>query len=130
VVGNVVTNQIKGNEGVNKIDGGLGNDVLTGGAGADIFVFSSKLSNSNIDTITDFSDDTLNLSSKVFSKLKGKTDLSDFFVVGEAKDANDFLIYDNGILYYDLDGSGSKAAVAVVALTGQPTLTLDDFLIF
>jgi Ca2+-binding RTX toxin-like protein len=129
VVGNVIANQIKGNDGVNKIDGGLGSDVLTGGAGADIFVFSSKLSNNNIDTITDFSGDKLHLSSKVFSKLKGKTDLSDFFVVGEAKDANDFLIYDNGILYYDVDGSGGKAAVAVVALTGQPTLTLNDFLI-
>lgn len=124
--GNAVSNDIKGNEGVNKIDGGLGNDVLTGGAGADIFVFSSKLSSGNIDTITDFSGDDLQLSGKIFSKLKGKTDLTDNFVLGQAGDADDFLIYDNGILYYDIDGSGDKTAVAVVALTGQPVLSISD----
>ncbi len=121
--GNSVSNDIKGNEGMNRIDGGLGSDILTGGAGKDSFVFSSKLSTSNIDVITDFNDDALLLSGKVFSKLRGATDLSSLFAIGQAQDANDFLIYDNGILYYDIDGSGLKPAVAIVALTGKPELT-------
>lgn len=56
--GNNLANTLTGNAGGNTFNGGAGNDILTGGGGNDIFWFGAG---SGTDTITDFSDDTLNL---------------------------------------------------------------------
>jgi len=51
------------------------------------------------------------------------------FVVGTAaQDADDRLIYDpvTGILYYDADGSGVGARIAVAKLGAGTTVQLDD----
>jgi hypothetical protein len=55
---------------------------------------------------------------------------ADNLVTGPAAlDANDFLVYNAGTLYYDADGSGAGAAVAIATLTGSPAIDFHDFTI-
>ena len=150
LVGNAVANTIKGNAGKNvlkglsgndKLWGGLGNDTLYGGTGKDVFVFSTKPNKkTNLDKIADFNvkDDTVWLDNKVFTKLGKGTELKPgklnkaFFTIGDkAKDTNDYLIYDNkkGALYYDVDGSGSKAAVEIAILKKGLKMSAADFMV-
>ncbi len=51
------------------------------------------------------------------------------FAVGSAADANDFLVYRDGTLFYDIDGSGQREAVALVELTGMPSLSASRILL-
>jgi serralysin len=139
LTGNTLNNVIKGNSGANKIYGGAGNDVLTGGAGRDVFMFNTKPGRwTNLDTITDFSavDDTMRLDNAIFTKLGAGTSTapltlnSAFFKLGAvAKDANDYILYDQatGYLRYDADGSGAAAAVVFAKLANKPALTHWDF---
>lgn len=132
---------LNGRGGNDVLDGGLGNDTLIGGNGADLFVFSSVLSNTNIDTLTDFnraSADKLVLDDDVFNKLgitgtsTGVALSSNKFQLGTAaNDSGDRLIYDQstGKLYYDTDGSGKAAATQFATLIDKPTLTASDFLV-
>src|SRR4029079_13974062 len=93
--------------------------MLVAFAGKDTFVFDTKPSKAAMDTISDFSvkSDSIWLDNAVFKKL-GKAGTKtkpaqlkkDFFVKGsEAKDKNDYLVYDKkkGLLSYDADGSGT-----------------------
>ena len=126
MIGNAGKNMIAAAEGDDMVFGGYGNDTLSGGSGKDKFVFDQKLGSSktdrkvNFDTVTDFrvKDDKFFLDNAVFKKLgKGALDKpsqlnKNFFTVGtQAKDKNDYLIYNKktGVLSYDADGSGSKA---------------------
>ncbi|WP_201864208.1 SdrD B-like domain-containing protein [Microvirga soli] len=126
MIGNAGKNMIAAVEGDDMVFGGYGNDTLSGGSGKDKFVFDQKLGSSttdrkvNFDTITDFKvkDDKFHLDNAVFKKLgKGSLDKpsqlnKNFFTVGtQAKDKNDYIIYNKktGVLSYDADGSGSKA---------------------
>ncbi|AWM86480.1 cadherin domain-containing protein [Microvirga sp. 17 mud 1-3] len=137
---------LKGLAGNDKLYGGAGKDVLYGGAGQDIFVFDAKFNKkTNLDKIADFNvkDDTLWLENSLFkankslyaaikkgSEAKPAKMASKFFTVGDkAKDANDFFIYDKktGVLSYDADGSGSKAAVEIATLKKGLKLTEKDF---
>ena len=126
-----------GGQGNDTLVGGLGNDSLTGGLGADRFVFDSALNDkTNLDVITDFASgvDKLVLSDKIFTKLKGDTNLGDNFVPGQtllALDANDYLYFDiqTSTLYYDADASGSKGAIAICKLVGVTTLSASDMVI-
>ena len=66
------TKALYGGIGNDSLFGGLGNDILTGGIGNDTFIFNTALNaTSNRDTITDFShsDDTIQLSKSIMSKL-------------------------------------------------------------
>lgn len=142
IIGNAGNDVIRGYAGNDKLWGGLGNDVLYGGAGKDAFVFGTKLNRkTNLDRIADFNvaDDTLWLDDAIFTKLGKGTEARPvklnkaFFTIGsKAKDTNDFLVYDNkrGVLYYDADGSGSKAAVEIAILKKDLKLTYADFAIF
>ena len=56
--GNALANTLMGNAGNNTLNGGTSNDTLTGGGGDDIFWFGAG---SGLDTITDFSNDMINL---------------------------------------------------------------------
>ncbi|HUR89407.1 MAG TPA: NF038122 family metalloprotease [Ramlibacter sp.] len=133
---------ISGGDGNDTLMGRAGNDMLTGGNGTDAFVFNVAASaSSNFDTITDFTGgvDTLQFSKAIFKGLGTLvTPLSSaqfWSGAGAVKghDADDRLIYDTntGILYYDLDGSGRGAAIAVAVLgtTTHPDLLFSDILI-
>jgi Ca2+-binding RTX toxin-like protein len=129
---------ISGGAGSDTLFGGLGNDTLTGGAGADMFVFNTKPNAAlNVDVITDFSSsngDHLQFSVKLFKGLGTLGDLSsDQFWSGvgvrTAHDATDRIIYNTstGDLYYDADGSGTRAvAILVAQLAGNPVLIYSD----
>lgn len=155
--GNDAANVLKGNGAVNTLDGaggddvlsgGIGKDILTGGAGADIFRFDSKIGAGNVDRIMDFTPedgDVLYLSDAIFLRLRaairdetggGPVEIrpGEFQAVagGKAVDAGDRIIYNtnNGALFYDPDGSGSKAPIKIAMLDGAPSLTVDDILVY
>jgi Ca2+-binding RTX toxin-like protein len=97
LTGNKQNNIIVAGDGHDNLYGGLGNDILTGGAGEDAFVFNTKLSSTNVDTITDFESgvDWLSLNKKLFNKL-AKSFTEDNLVYGDkAQDANDYLIFNS-----------------------------------
>ena len=93
----------------------------------------------NKDTITDFAKgvDKLQYSKAVFTELGavGALDTSQFvagnFTAGQ--DTSDRIVYNTstGVLYYDADGSGADAAVAValIGVAVHPTLVASDLVI-
>jgi Ca2+-binding RTX toxin-like protein len=139
IIGNDGKNTIKAGAGNDEINGGYGNDILSGGTGNDTFVFSSKFGSYksnrkvNYDQITDFSvkNDTILLENKVFTKLTktGKLNKGFFTIGSEAKDSNDYIIYDKktGVLSYDRDGSGAAKAIEFAQLKKGLALKYNDF---
>jgi serralysin len=148
LIGNLAVNVLSGLAGNDTLDGGSGNDTLTGGDGSDTFIFSSGIKgNKNIDTVKDFvhGQDKIYLGADIFSKMatavgfvSGNEPMSlakadSHYLVSAVKvkalDVNSYLLYDTktGVLSYDEDGNGKLVASNFVALTGKPTLTLDDF---
>ncbi|WP_201834135.1 Ig-like domain-containing protein [Microvirga zambiensis] len=135
-----------GGAGDDKLWGGYGNDTLWGGAGKDVFVFDGRLGTSatdrkvNFDTIKDYSvkDDSIWLDNDLFkankklyatikkgSETKPLAMASKFFTVADkAKDKDDYFVYDakKRVLYYDADGSGSKAAIEMATFTNNKAL--------
>jgi Ca2+-binding RTX toxin-like protein len=129
-IGTTQSDSLKGDGNANLLEGGLGSDVLTGGVGGDIFSFRDL----SRDTITDFNvvDDTIQLDHAVFSALAvGAVNATNFVTGTSAVDSNDYLIYNasTGALFYDLDGSGSAAAVQIALLGSNPGLTNGDFVV-
>jgi Ca2+-binding RTX toxin-like protein len=132
---------LSGENGHDTIYGSGGKDVLTGHGGKDVFVFDTRLNKrSNVDQVTDFryQDDSFYLDNKYFTKLgsgtfsKPKKFKSDMFVQNsKAKDAEDRIVYDKktGKLYYDQDGTGSKAQVQLATLTNKVKLSYQDFFV-
>jgi len=133
--------QLYGGAGNDWLYGGLGRDTLIGDGGRNVFVFDTKPYKTNVDVIWDYSvpNDAIWLDNKVFSKLGKSGSLTKpaalskaFFKVGEkAKDKNDYLVYDKktGILSYDPDGSGAKAAIDVARLKKGLALTAKEFFV-
>jgi Ca2+-binding RTX toxin-like protein len=123
LAGSSKADRLVGGDGNDRLAGKLGKDVLTGGAGQDRFVFDTKASKANMDKVTDFTtkQDKILLSDTVFKKLGKGTELKpgkikkDMLAFGsKAKDKNDYLVQDKGgVLYYDADGSGRGAKVAI-----------------
>lgn len=125
-----------GNDG-ETVRGGDGADNLYAGAGADTFVFT-QLSQFDVDHVHGFNAafDTIQLEHASFNKLA--IDAPVVFANGaKATSAADHLFYNasNGALYYDADGSGTKAAAQVIArldtglhLTGRNFQVIAGFL--
>jgi Ca2+-binding RTX toxin-like protein len=137
LVGNASANVLNGGAADDSIYGNLGKDTLIGGAGADGFYFDTKISSSNIDTITDFQSgeggDYLYLDSLIFTGLSSTGYGADNFVVGaKALDSNDYLIFNpqTQTLSYDADGSGAGKAVAFVVLTGVASIYANDISVY
>ncbi|MDB5506574.1 MAG: hypothetical protein JWR75_1212 [Devosia sp.] len=133
--------EVRGGAGNDTLNGGLGNDYLYGDDGLDYFAFDTALPG-NFDHIGDFRgvDDTIKLDNAIFTALglaTGTLSSSAFKVLGtgDSVDGTDRIIYNfnNGVLYYDPDGSGSIVRQAIVALdnfSGDiPTLTNLDIYI-
>ena len=134
--GSKFANTITGNGAANTIDGKGGFDTLTGNGGADTFVFSSKLdAGLNFATITDFQHgvDHIALDLNVFRKSGAAGTLEDQFFTASAPTTNDqHIIYDaaTGVLSFDIDGVGTKAApIAFAQVTPGTVLDHNDFLI-
>lgn len=122
-----------GGVGDDVLDGGTGNDALTGGAGNDVFQLDTAL-NANIDTITDFNvvNDTIQLSSSLFTNLALGTLATNSFVIDTAANANRAqIIYNNttGAVYFDDDGLGSHAAMQILTIGVNLALTNADFVV-
>jgi Ca2+-binding RTX toxin-like protein len=128
--------RLSGGDGNDVLSGDLGRDVLTGGKGKDAFVFAAKPVKGNADQVTDFSvrDDMVYLARAVFKGIGKKGVLTEkaFWIGAKAHDANDRVIYNtkNGKLYFDIDGTGSKAQVEIATLKkGLSSISHDDFLV-
>jgi Ca2+-binding RTX toxin-like protein len=124
IYGNSKVNHISGNSAANKLNGKGGNDVIFGGIGSDAFIFNTALNaKKNVDTISDFElgVDKIALDHHVFRAFKAAgAEIGNGF--------GDHFVYDtvSGVLSYDPDGSGHKAPIAFVTLTGAPGLTVAD----
>ena len=119
-----------GDKGYDLLIGGDGADILTGGQGRDTFLFDDlsfgrfdllKENNLSSDIITDFNplDDTIQLSNKIFKELQiGSLNSNNFVIGSEAKDDNDYIIYNpnTGVLSYDSDGKSDDFSLYGVEL--------------
>lgn len=134
LIGGGSSDHILGGTGNDRLSGGTGRDVMTGGTGADSFIFDSRLSSANADTINDYSvvSDTIRLENSVFTKLKvGKLAPSAFWTGSKAHDPSDRIVYDSskGELYYDADGTGSSKQVLIASLAANLAMTSKEFLV-
>lgn len=125
-----------GGRGDDRMYGEAGADLLRGGAGRDAYVYNSvPSSQTGIDTVQGFSvaEDTFWLNNSVFKGLgrEGTLRSSAFWTGDEAHDATDRVIYDrnDGVLYYDQDGSGASEQVAVAKLSTGLRMTNLDILV-
>ena len=120
-----------GGSGSDVLNGRSGNDILVGGAGRDVFVFERNARASNSDVIRDFesSVDRIALDDAKFRMLAGGFSSDNFVLSDHAHDSNDHLIYSQstGELFYDRDGSGSKAAQLIATLENHAALVIADF---
>ena len=136
LTGNVLRQSLTGNDGNNRLDGGAGSDSLTGANGADVFVFSTALGSSNMDTITDYSvaSDRIEVDDAVFVGLTagalGATAFSSN-INGFATTASQRIIYetDTGFLWFDADGDGAAARVRFADLASGLVMAANEFLV-
>lgn len=122
LIGNKQNNIIIAGDGDDYLEGKEGKDSLTGGAGKDAFVFNTKLSSTNVDTINDFvsGEDVLVISKKIAKKLAKSFTEDNFVSSNKAEESNDYLIFnsENNTLYYDADGSGNKFSAVEIVVVG------------
>ncbi|HEY9649692.1 MAG TPA: calcium-binding protein, partial [Coleofasciculaceae cyanobacterium] len=131
--GGIGNDTLVGGDWMDFLVGGEGNDTLTGGADQDIFYFGSP--NQGTDTITDFvsGSDWLYVSQIGFGGGLAAVLTADQFTLGTAATTtNHRFIYNQGTgaLFFDQDGAGGIAQVQIAQLTGTPTLTASDIVIF
>jgi len=130
--------EVKGTSGKDVLYGTAGEDLFTGGRGSDAFVFNKALG--SVDKIVDFNvkEDRIYLDNAIFTKLgsgslsKPKGLSSSYFDDdGFADDRNDYITYDRatGTVYYDADGNGKGAQVAVLKVTPGLKITDDHFFV-
>ncbi len=136
---------VLGGEGRDTLSGGAGHDLLIGNAGfsvrgdrilpgeagEDHFIFDAAPVAANSDTISGFDDrDFILLDSAVFTSLGGESGRAiakGNFVAGtQAKDADDFIIYDSGTgrLWYDADGNGAGAKALIAEIYAETKMTV------
>ncbi|WP_421723558.1 calcium-binding protein [Bauldia sp.] len=125
--------KLNGGKGKDQLDGQTGNDILKGGDKADVFGFSSTLDkNNNVDLIKDFKvgEDSIGLSTSIFASIGESLEGNEFRKGKNAKDANDYIIYNknNGKLWHDNDGIGDDPKTLFAVLEGSPNnLSASDF---
>ncbi len=117
--------------GKDTLDGGDGNDILNGGAGTDQFVFAAAAINGK-DTVQDFvhGTDQLWFMGTDYGFTAGHVLTASEFTLGSsASGASGQFIYDAAThtLYWDDDGTGGHAAIAIATFNGSPTITATDF---
>jgi Ca2+-binding RTX toxin-like protein len=137
LVGASGNDAIQADAGNDTLSGGSGNDSLIGGAGRDTFIFDTRASRTNIDTIDDFNplDDTMHLRATAFGGLQaGPLDPIAFAssLSGLATGSSHRILYEigTGRLYYDSDGVGGAARVHFATVSPGLALTDADFLVY
>jgi Ca2+-binding RTX toxin-like protein len=125
--------KLNGGKGNDEIAGGLGNDVVIGGKDSDTLVFDAPLNaKKNVDKVKKFSPgkDMIELDQAVFASLDPGALKGKHFRLGEkAKDGNDHILYDEGLVRYDPDGKGGAKAVLFAKLKSAPDIDADNFLV-
>jgi Ca2+-binding RTX toxin-like protein len=117
LLGNANNNTMNGQGNNDVLNGAGGRDTLWGGSGSDAFVFGSTSTGG--DVIADWeAKDQIVLRSGAFVSLNGDVRASNLVDGTAARDGNDFLVHDHatGKLWYDADGSGSKAAMLIAVV--------------
>jgi Ca2+-binding RTX toxin-like protein len=143
LTGSMFDDTLTAGSGNDVLQGGAGNDTLiggkladtmTGGTGSDIFQLNGLKGIATAHHITDFvsGQDHIQLDSKIFKAL-GIGALSDSAWVDgtTATNSNQHILYNssNGELFYDVDGSGKKAAVLIGVVDNHAALTHGDFMV-
>ncbi len=116
--------KLRGGAGDDTLIGGTGNDILEGDAGADHFVFAAAGAANGVDRISDFEH---GIDWLVFST--ADYDASAAFTAGSAAvGAGAQFVWNSttGTLWYDHDGAGGGAAIAIATFTNAPTLDASD----
>ena len=123
LTGDTGSNTLSGNGGDNVIRGGAGVDTLFGGGGEDVFVISAE--KNSVDQVLDFEsgEDKIALSGRAFKSLFGKDKQLKEGVIGE-----NLLLDGEGVVWFDADGAGRKAAVKVAIIGVQDSLEQADFI--
>jgi Ca2+-binding RTX toxin-like protein len=142
LVGNSAANLLEGGAGRDTLIGGKGDDilsgnaggdVLTGGAGNDAFRFAGAYAAAGeMDVVRDFvhGADHIELEYYYFAAIgSGTFDAANFVAGTHASTTSQHVIYNqtNGILYYDADGSGAGAQIAIARFDGHPVIDAGDF---
>ncbi len=128
--GGIGADFLSGLDGDDSIIGGSGADTLLGGNGTDLFRYEGG--ETGFDRILDFvsGTDKIALRSAFFTP----TGTVDFVSGGSvvATSANSTILYDTntGIVWYDDDGTGAGAAVAIAQLNPGQTFAAGDFLFY
>ncbi|MEM1345618.1 MAG: proprotein convertase P-domain-containing protein [Pseudomonadota bacterium] len=128
VFGGIGNDTLVGGGGNDRLSGGALNDTLVGGDGADTFVFENPVAG-GVDRLVDFVPgvDTIALNDMSFDALPDTIAPANLRVGAIAQDADDFLLYGAGQLFYDADANGPGAAVRIAILDDAPVLSADDF---
>ena len=119
IVGSRQNDRIKGSVGNNVIEGYLGADTMTGAGGSDYFVFGHSSTFGQGDIITDFNaaGNALNIDIlQIFVSNCGASTTLHLVNGLAATQAVGTFVFNtaNDILYWDADGTGAQAKVAVV----------------
>ena len=123
-----------GGQGDDQLAGDSGADTLIGGLGSDRFIFANQ--GEGIDQILDFNsaEDQIALLGSGFSNdLTENQNLepSQFLIGSNATNPNQRIIYNpnNSTLFFDADGNGTIAQVAIAQLPQGVTLSADNIFI-
>jgi serralysin len=121
-----------GGGGNDSLDGGSGNDILVGGAGADRFAFEYAGAANGFDTVADYAHgtDSLWFNGADYGVSVGGTLSANMFTTGaSAAGTHAQFVWDaaNHTLYWDDDGTGADAAIAIATFTGVTNIDATDF---
>ena len=130
--GNGGNDIIIGRDGNDVLTGGLGSDTLTGGAGNDTFAFNATAE--GLDHILDFgAGDVLQFSNSAFGNLAAgiltaaNFDSNPTGTSMKAAGTPEFVFNETThTLYYDADGGGAGAAIAMAKLENGHALTASE----
>jgi trimeric autotransporter adhesin len=139
-VGNDLANIIRGESGADSLNGLDGDDIITGRSGADILQggngadqFRYDGGEAGMDRILDFvsGTDKIALSTAGFTPT-ATVDFISATGIGTPTSTNATIIYDSstGIVYYDDDGSGASAAIALAQLNAGQSFAASDFIFY
>jgi Ca2+-binding RTX toxin-like protein len=128
LTGDVVANVLQGGNGNDVLMGGGGNDTLIGGSGSDTLTGGTGLDgfrflniSERADTITDFNGDRLQIKGSSFGGglTLGLLDTAKLVLGASATASTHRFVYNNGALYFDIDGTGSASQVLIVNITNN-----------